>query len=68
MQAINRLLELEIQGLFTDEEINKVKMMVLGENDAVLKIFDTYSKQKINIGDVSKSLAAIIRKKEHLKR
>jgi len=39
MQAINSLLELEIQGLFTDEEINKVKMMVLGENDGVLKIF-----------------------------
>ncbi len=43
-------------------------MMVLGENDAVLKIFDAYSKQKINIGEVSKSLATIVRKKDHLKR
>lgn len=43
-------------------------MMVLGENDAVLKIFDAYSKQKINIGEVSKSLATIVRKKENFKR
>lgn len=43
-------------------------MMVLGENDAVLKIFEAYSKQKINIGEVSKSLATIVRKKDHLKR
>ncbi len=42
-------------------------MMVLGENDAVLKIFDAFSKQKINIGEVSNNLAAIIRKKEHFK-
>ena len=43
-------------------------MMVLGENDAVLKIFDTYLKQKLNVGELSKNLASIVRKKETLKR
>jgi hypothetical protein len=54
--------------LFTDEEINIVKMMVLGENDAVLRLFEAFSRQKMNVGELCNSLGSMLRRKDSLKK